>query len=170
MPLRSIEQEATDQTRRLLRQAEQLLRVAIPSCEIRFDLRGRCAGQARFGPHAPWLIRYNPILLAGNPQAFIAETVPHEVAHLATFARYGRGIRPHGPEWQGIMRLLGAEPRRCHDYDVSATPGRRMRRFDYHCDCRDHQLSSVRHNRAQAGQTYICRSCAQPLRPGRRPG
>lgn len=165
-----IQAQAVEETRRLLQQAAQWLGVTIPVTEIRFDLRGRAAGQARFGPRTPWVIRYNPVLLAQHPEAFIAETVPHEVAHIAAFARFGAHIRPHGPLWQGIMHRLGAEPRRCHDYDVSATPGRRVRRFDYHCDCRDHQLTSIRHNRVQAGQTYICRGCAAPLRPGPRSG
>jgi SprT protein len=163
-----LQQQALTRTRELLEEAAHWLGVTIPPVEIRFDQRGRAAGQARFGLRTPWVIRYNPILLAENPREFIAETVPHEVAHVAAFARYSDHIRPHGREWQAIMRHLGAEPRRCHDYDVTATSHRKVRRFDYHCDCRDHQLTSIRHNRVLAGQTYICRSCAQPLRPGRR--
>lgn len=163
-----LQHQATERTQRLLDKAADHLGVSLPAIEIRFDLRGRAAGQARFGRHAPWVVRYNPHLLAANPRRFIAETVPHEVAHLAAFARHGNAIRPHGPEWQAIMRTLGAEPRRCHDFDVSTAPTRRIRRYAYHCDCRDHELSSIRHNRVLSGQTYLCRSCAQPLRPGSR--
>ncbi|HSQ08780.1 MAG TPA: hypothetical protein VLM84_13975, partial [Chromatiaceae bacterium] len=45
-------------------------------------------------------------------------------------------------------------------------PTRRLRRFDYHCACRTHQLSSTRHYRALAGQTYYCIACRDLLRPG----
>ena len=154
-------------TRRLLRQVAHWLDIRIPDPDIRFDIRGRAAGQAKFGRAVPWVIRYNPVLLAGNTDAFLAETVPHEVAHLAAFARYGSRIRPHGAEWRAIMDHFGAAPQRCHRYDVAGIAPRRLQEFSYHCGCRNHLLSSIRHNRIVAGKTYLCRQCLGPLRPGR---
>jgi predicted SprT family Zn-dependent metalloprotease len=68
----------------------------------------------------------------------LTRTVPHEMAHLAvgiifpetkqrgfTMDRYGSIRRKkrsiHGPEWQSIMRVLGAPVTRCHTYDTSTT-------------------------------------------------
>lgn len=33
-------------------------------------------------------------------------TLVHEIAHLAAFEKYGRGIKPHGNEWKHTFRLL----------------------------------------------------------------
>jgi len=78
----------------------------------------------------------------------------------------GPNIRPHGHEWQPIMRQRGAEPTRCHDYDVSGLDARRLKYFDYHCSCMRHQLSSIRHNKVAKGQRYLCKRCGEPLRRG----
>jgi SprT protein len=169
-PDRTLKARVVDRTMDLLHEAGSWLCLALPEPEVRFDLRGRAAGQARFGGPRPgtgsWLIRYNPALLAANADDFLAETVPHEVAHLAAFARHGTRIRPHGPEWRAIVRRLGGVGERCHRYDLASAPVRELCRFDYHCGCRNHRLSSIRHRRVLAGQVYVCRSCAGPLRPG----
>jgi len=94
--------------------------------------------------------------------------VPHETAHFLAYRLHGRGIRPHGLEWQAIMRRLGADPTRCHDYDIEGLSARRLSYFDYHCDCRDHRLSTIRHNKVRRGTSYLCRQCGTSLRPGKR--
>jgi SprT protein len=97
-----------------------------------------------------------------QPDPFIAETVPHEVAHVVTHVCHGR-VAPHGSEWQGVMRWFGfSSPRRCHSFH-SDTAGRTQRRWTYRCDCRQHQLSTTRHNRAQRGIDYLCRVCGSTL-------
>ena len=136
--------------------------------EIRFDLRGKAAGQVRMGTGARTLIRYNLELLRRETADFLEHTVPHEVAHVLAYRRYGLRIRPHGPQWQRIMRQLGAEPSRCHDYDVSGLSARQLQYFDYHCSCRAHRLSSIRHNKVAKGQRYLCRRCGEPLKHGAR--
>ncbi|WP_462320083.1 SprT family zinc-dependent metalloprotease [Halochromatium sp.] len=144
--------------------------IADADIEIRFDLRGKTAGQVRIRARGHYLIRYNLELLRRGGADFLSRTVPHEVAHVLAYHRHGHNIRPHGREWQQIMHQLGAEPTRCHDYDVSGLGARRLRYFDYHCGCMDHQLSSIRHNKAAKGQRYRCRRCGEPLRPGARNG
>ena len=156
-------------TRTLLQVASQRLGVKTPDPQIRFDPRGRVAGQVRFGSRGPWVIRYNAALMLANAEDFLSTTVPHEVAHLVAYAQYGLRIRPHGPEWRSVMHFYGVAPERCHRYDLSDVSGRTLRQFDYHCSCRDHRLSSIRHNRVLSGRDYICRRCATPLRPGRHP-
>ena len=169
LPLPTLIREASHRTAALLEQARRHFGVRLPAPDVRFDLRGKAAGQVRQAPGMVWQVRYNAALLAREPDAFLAQTVPHEVAHLIAFAVHGRGIRPHGHEWQAVMHHLGAEPRRCHNFAVDDLPTRRIRRFDYHCPCRAHQLTSTRHHRALAGQTYYCVACRRPLVPGPMP-
>lgn len=40
-----------------------------------------------------------------NPYRFLI-TLIHEIAHLEAYQRYGRFIKPHGPEWKRSFQLL----------------------------------------------------------------
>lgn len=130
---------------------------------VRFNLTGKAAGMALFPHRATPVIRYNALLLSENRDDFLKRTVPHEVAHIVARRLFGKKIKPHGPEWRQVMQLFGAEASRCHNYDVSRSSRRTLKRYPYRCHCRTHQLSSIRHNRVKRGQTYHCLSCKQPL-------
>ena len=101
-----------------------------------------------------------------DPDFAAAYVVAHEVAHLITIACHGR-TPPHGAEWRAVMRHLGiSDPQRCHRYAVEESGLRRQRRWAYVCDCREHQLSTTRHNRIWRDQAeYLCRCCGSRLRP-----
>lgn len=161
-------QRAAELTRTLVRRAALAYGIAEPTLEIRFDLRGTAAGQARLLAPRRFLIRYHPLLLGRQPETFLARTVPHEVAHLVAFCRYGARVRPHGPEWRALMGFFGADATRCHDFDLTDVPRRSLQQFPYHCACREHRLTSIRHRRIQRGTRYRCPSCGEALRPGRR--
>lgn len=133
--------------------------------EIRFDLRGQSAGQARIDAAGKGMIRFNPWLLLRHSQDFIEQTVPHETAHWLVFCLFGTKARPHGPEWRHLMEMFGADPQRCHNYDLEGVPRRQVSEYPYFCDCMDHRLSAIRHNRARKGQRYLCRRCGTALRP-----
>lgn len=158
---------AVKRTLELVQLAAGHFGIHMPAPCVRFDLRGRAAGQVRMSDQLGCLVRYNLALLARNPEDFLNSTVPHETAHLVAFRVFGRRIKPHGGEWQSVMRLLGAEPRRCHDYDVEGLQARRLSRYQYRCGCGIHQLTSIRHNRVLAGQVYRCRRCGLPLERAR---
>ena len=153
------EQEAFACAQRCIATLNRALSREDPLPRLRFDLRGHCAGQARY---ADWTVRLNHALLLAHGEAFVRDTVPHEIAHLVAHAVHGPVIRPHGAEWRALMARLGAEPRVCHDYPV--TPARRTASFAYRCQCRMHNLGGVRHRRAQTGQVYRCRRCGDALR------
>jgi len=64
---------------------------------------GRCYQDER-------LIRLTPSLL--DTQSYLlAEILCHEAAHAAVYERHGTVARPHGEEWEEMMRLAGFEPR-----------------------------------------------------------
>ena len=160
---------AETRTHALLTQASGHYRIPTPQTDIRFDLRGKSAGQARIPYRGRPVIRYNPQLLWENGERFLSRTVPHEVAHIIAQRLYGARIRPHGKEWQAVMLLFGADPSRCHDYDISHVTTRRLTHYAYHCACREHALTSIRHKRILAGQTYYCNVCRRTLEQGPRP-
>lgn len=140
--------------------------------DIRFDLRGKSAGQARFEIERSFgfvkkyksSIRFNRVLMKENFQAFIDDVAPHETAHVIAHQVYGGKIKPHGHEWKMIMRdVLNKTPSVTHQFDISrASP----KPFIYQCECDDvqHALSSIRHNRIQRKQSsYLCRHCNSSL-------
>ena len=155
----------TDRTLALLKQAESHFRRAMPTIEIRYDLQGKSAGMVRFQEGKRPVVRYNMQLFSENHETFIARTVPHEVAHIVARSVFGAGIRPHGAEWRAVMAFFGSEATRCHEFDISRSISRRLHRFSYRCNCLEHQLTSIRHNRVLAGQTYQCRTCRAVLTP-----
>lgn len=133
-----------------------------------FTKRGTTAGTANYASHT---INFNPELYVRNVEAFLSDTAIHELSHLVAHQVYrlGRGIRitAHGEEWKRVMRKLGANPQRCHNYDVSETKIKRnTRTYAYHCNCRNHELSARKHNGILNGQSRFCRTCRATLKIG----
>ena len=128
--------------------------------EVLFNLRGQAAGQANYRATR---IRFNQELLRKYKAEFINQTVPHEFAHLIAYQKFGRRIKPHGKEWKSVMIELGASPSRTHGFEASSA--RKLRRFLYQCNCEgsSYELTSIRHNRIQRGQMYICSKCGVPV-------
>lgn len=126
--------------------------------QILLDLRGTAAGQALLQRNC---VRLNLSMLECEGATFARETLAHELCHLVVWQRWGAKARPHGRQWQELMRNLGYRAERCHQAD--AVPTRRQRRFPYRCPCRTHELSTTRHKRAQRGSRYVCRSCSGVL-------
>ena len=131
----------------------------LPCPRVWLDLRGKCAGQAHFGRPG---LRFNPVLLAENRLDFFVDVIPHEMAHwLVHHLEGGERMRPHGHEWQRVMRrLYGLEPRTTHRFDTRAASPAPYR---YECGCQSHYFSRRRHRLAHAGKHYICRQCRQRL-------
>ncbi len=153
-----------------VRQAETCARnfygIKLPDAVIDFSLRGRCAGQARVERNGETCLRINQQLLAENLDDFLSKTIPHEVAHLIVNwqARKKRQRpRPHGPEWQAVMQnCFNLEPKRCHSYQT--TPARIVPRpFLYSCNCREHLLTSIMHNKISRSYQALCKACKTPL-------
>lgn len=82
------------------------------------------------------VIRISTRVLDSGSAELIREIVTHEAAHLAAHLRHRRRVRPHGVEWQGLMREAGFVPR--VRLNTDAIPGmpaleRRPRRYRHEC-------------------------------------
>jgi len=149
-----------------IERAGQLLDLPLVPVPVLFDLSGRIAGMFRARGEECW-IRYNPWIFAKHFEDNLHFTVPYEVAHYAVYSqRHRRRVRPHGPEWQRVMRGFGLPPEVTFKLDLAGVPVRRQRRHAYRCACREHEVSTVRHRRMCEGRArYLCRYCDSPLFP-----
>ncbi|MDY0249348.1 MAG: SprT family zinc-dependent metalloprotease [Pseudomonas sp.] len=129
--------------------------------EVSFKLRGQKAGVAHIDDNR---LRFNPTLYAENRTHFLEHTVAHEVAHLIAYALYGKRIRAHGAQWQGVMQQVYLLPaQRCHSYTVCHTA---KTHYLYKCQCQQREpfaLSAQRHARINKGMHYICKVCSARL-------
>lgn len=136
---------------------------AINLDHVRFDLKGKAAGQAI--KNGDWYeIRVNPEIAAQNWEEYLNQTIPHEVAHIVQYQIYPY-CGGHGRAWKGIMRVFGKDPKRCHDYDLTNVTVRRQRRIRYECEpgC-EHMLTMTRHNKIQRkGDKYRCNKTGKRL-------
>lgn len=170
-------QQTEEKVYSCLYQAEQFYGAEFPVSAISFDLKGRAAGQVRFPVNKQLfsrnlpLIRFNADLLKQNAEPFISEVVPHECAHVIVYHRYTQKFalkkhrpKPHGIEWQTVMRdVFNLEPRVTHNFALQTS---KARLFNYQCSCEQkiHQVSVIRHNKMKRGVTrYLCRACGSPL-------
>ncbi len=154
----------TAETLRYIRLAADLYRQDFAPVPVDFDLKGSSAGMFKVQRQST-RIRYNPWLFAKYFEENISGTVPHEVAHYIVHCRYGlHRVKPHGPEWLAVMTDFGADPSVTGDFDLTGIPTRAQRRFRYLCGCREHAVSTRRHNTVQRGRArYECRLCRQEL-------
>lgn len=125
--------------------------------DISLQLRGQKAGVAHISENR---LRFNPTLYTENRAHFLEHTVAHEVAHLIAYAVYGKKIRAHGPQWQGVMQQVYALPaNRCHTYAVHSTL---KTHYLYKCQCTQREpfaLTAQRHARINKGMHYVCKAC-----------
>ncbi len=146
--------------------------------KVIYKQRGTTAGTAN---HRDWVIDLNSTLLMENGQVFIDRTVVHEFCHLldyqlhpenfeskVTFTRTGRIRRTkrnvHGYTWKRLMMHFGADPSRCHSYDVTNAKQRKRGQVKYRWTCQDcgttMELGSKRHTNMKNGtRRYWMRGC-----------
>jgi len=115
---------------------------------ISYSLKGSTAGLVDFRTET---LKFNEVLLNENLEAFITDTVAHEMAHWIDHLVYdsyrikydinGKRIPTscHGIRWKEIMGILGQEPNRCHSYKTNHVK-RRTRRYSYVCSSCNHKL------------------------------
>jgi len=186
-----VQNDVVSEVQRYIDIASALYQKKIPAIDVVFNIKGKAAGMYRYYydkkahkkndnnarsyftitsmqkwfPQKQRQIRFNPWLFAKYPQDSWDNTIPHEVAHYISDCLYDlKKIKPHGVEWQNIMKDFGAEPIVRGSYSLEGIPVRKVRSYDYRCACRKVTLSSIRHRRVQSGQQeYRCRDCQEML-------
>ena len=125
--------------------------------EIKYDLRGTCAGIYSGKDNS---INLNFTLLSENFQDFIDNTIPHEIAHCIA-RQIDRYCKPHGKVWKNVMVFcFGINPKRTHQYNTTNSKVRNVTRYEYTCDCGTiFNITSIRHNKIKKGKSYICKKC-----------
>lgn len=164
-PIDTAQQEQVlAETERYLLEAERVYKREFDRIPVLFDLKGQTAGMFKMIGKKRW-IRYNPWIFAKYFEENLRDTVPHEVAHYVTHEVYaGRTGKPHGPRWQRVMAHFDADPGVTFDLDLEGVPQRRQKTHPYWCGCRQHDVSTTRHNRIVKGSgRYYCRACEGEL-------
>ena len=158
------QEQVIARTGQYLAHAATIMQRGFEQITVTFDLKGRAAGMYCVRQGKKW-IRYNPYIFAKYFEDNLQQTVAHEVAHYVIDQVHGQqNVRPHGKEWQTLMRAMGVEPNRTCNYNLQGVPLRRQNYHSYVCACASYQLTSRRHNRiVRDGICYFCRKCKQPL-------
>ncbi len=97
-------------------------------------------------------------LLASMGDAYINQTVVHEVAHCIQRHVWPRS-QAHGYEWQKVMHILGVPAKRCSNYGDMPPKNRMARPYIYKCACREHKLTHILHDRIRQGSWRKCLRC-----------
>ena len=139
------------------------LGLKLPYPEVRFS--GRMTSTAgMFRVKGDWCeLVFSSKIMVLNPEEFLAQTVPHEVAHHVVHEMYikrGNKVPPHGKAWQKVMAVFGADDSTCHSLE---TPKRKV--AIYEVDGEEFTLGPIQHSKLQKGkadsyysrksQTYI---------------
>lgn len=156
--------------------AEKMYGVKIKQPHVVYNKRGTTAGTANY---RTWTIDLNAGLLNEHTDAFIAHTVPHELAHLITDQMYpeshkqelvwtGNGYKRtkrdvHGANWQSVMRVLGVvDSTRCHSYDTTNVKIHKTTvKYEAQCSCCNKAIAigPKVHNRIINGYLYGHKGC-----------
>jgi len=135
---------------------------------IKWTLRGgTVAGTAK---PEKWEVLLHPGYYKKYGQKYLDRTVVHEIAHLITYAVYGR-VKPHGKEWKYVMKTLGVKNiKRCHNYDPTGLVNRMKKEYVYSCNCdENYNFTKIRHRKAlnhmekYGKHLYSCRFCKSDL-------
>ncbi len=128
--------------------------------EVTFTVRGTDAGQAFVDFNR---IDLNMALFRENFDHVLGQVVPHELAHLWVI-QLKLGGKPHGREWQSLMRRMGVPPIPCHNMNVDAVVTYKSTGFfSYRCLCNTGNMVSLEmHRRIQSEpEVYRCDRCDQ---------
>lgn len=99
---------------KLVAQAQRLFPAFRPP-KLHFGLRGQCAGRAWYDKNEVGL---NYVYCQTQARDMLMDTLPHEIAHILAWQRYGRAEAGHGHGWSAMFgALTGRAPLgRCHNY------------------------------------------------------
>lgn len=110
------------------------------------------------------LVRLNHRLREA-PDSLLREVLCHELAHLVVYVRFGASARPHGLEWQQLVRDAGFVPRRRAPHMVDLPPkgaaAQRSVLFEHRCPvCQSTRVART------ATPRWRCAECVDDGLPG----
>jgi predicted SprT family Zn-dependent metalloprotease len=91
------------------------------------------------------------------------EVLAHEAAHIATFLKCGRNVRPHGPEWAALLARIGLAPSISCGVSWGDREGARRPElmFDHRCPICETLRTARRHV-----ASWRCAACVEQGRDG----
>ncbi len=147
---------------------EDMHKFKIPSIPILFTKKGAVAGVFILKRDGTMLINFNMAMILKHTEHFVDNVVPHEYCHYVVCLiasqnpKLLKKIKAHGEEWRQMMKKIGVEPTRCHNYDVP-----KKNYYLYQCDCVDGVLVGPQiHKKISLGNhktTYRCKKCKEPI-------
>lgn len=150
-------EQIQNRIKQVMTAAEERYGVDFSEVQVRFDLRGRCAGIAgyqgtMFGERN-YFLRFNCDMIKTDAfKHLIDDTVPHEIAHIVCYMRPELGRR-HDAGWKRVCRALGGTGERCHSEQVVFANGKT---FQYKSTVgRLVTVSERTHRKIQMGATYL---------------
>jgi len=163
----AIKHAVTTATHHFIDMANERYALSLNYPSVGFTVRGTNGGTANAGT---WHVNFNMGLLVDNMDEYLNQTIPHEVAHLVTFAIHGqefkrtrRGMQrvSHGKNFYAVMRTFGVKQTRCHNMDVSNVKQatRKTKAFAVKCPCCESEFTvgTVRKNKILKGARYMHR-------------
>jgi len=63
----------------------------------------------------------------------LEEVICHELAHIAAVHQHGTSIKPHGEEWQKLVRSVGYEPSVRMYVNGQASPRKLLKSYKHYC-------------------------------------
>jgi SprT protein len=110
----------------LVFEANKIFNITLPPIDVRFDLKGRAAGQACSRNGLYWM-RFNTTMMMTEAWDHIYnETISHELAHIICFSNRHLG-RNHDAGWKRVHTALGGNGKRCHNELVIYGKGKTYR-------------------------------------------
>lgn len=108
---------------------------------------------------------HNELLRSGRELAR-DQTLLHETAHLIVHLTFTRQPfnrpKPHGPEWQAVMRHLGCKPNRCSNHDFLHDARAKKAKLMYACQRCEFEFPAQRRKK-QPAESYYHKRCQGKL-------
>jgi SprT protein len=125
--------------------------------DVKFSMNGRLTSTAGRAFLQEGRLEFSKTLYTQNVEAFLNDTVPHELAHIVAFRVFGD--KGHGVHWKHVMNFLGFEPTRCHSYAVQKRSTAKVYKYVCKCEGKTHEVSAQRQAWINKGKMYQCTTC-----------
>jgi len=157
---------------------EKIHKHARVDTRINFDLSSsKTLGKSQFFNFvSPYhVISLNAKLLLEFGDLYINEVFVHEYAH-AVVAEYISGtsktnfkkVKPHGQEFKEVCSWFGIVGKSTTSlFSKSETLNiekRRQKKWTYSCSCREHNITTTKHNKILRGAQYNCKICKEAIK------